>query len=289
MENRRGIVPNCKTGGLIYSVGILIYIAVSFLGQLLLTSFGANEVVYYAVGSLFSVISLFSVTFFFSIRSEARFKDISGFKKFKPEYIFIAVLLSFGMFGGLGFVNTLVGDFLVSIGLKVSTTAIPLNGVFEYVLFSVTVCVLPAVVEEVFFRGLLSSSLGNKGRISKALTIGLFFSLYHTSFSQLVYQFVYGVFLSLLADRAKSVVPSILSHFINNFAVLTFYFFDVSIDFFNPFLICSGLLCLFVAAFFLLYKNKSEKSEDNKLEFAYLYGSAGLAACAFLIIAGAII
>ena len=77
--------------------------------------------------------------------------------------------------------------------------------------------VLPAVVEELVFRGVLARSLAT--RYSPAIGIGIsavLFGLYHIVPAQMVSTFFLGLALAFITLRARSVVPAMIVHFLNN-------------------------------------------------------------------------
>ena len=126
-----------------------------------------------------------------------------------------------------------------------------------------------------------------------ALSVGLCFSLYHCSFSQLIYQFIYGVALTLLVISAKSVIPCIIAHLLNNLTVLVLDYFKINIDLFNPILIVIGLVLLvlfFVIAILDIVKEQKEKSTLEKDEVSkslkgfYLFAFFGMLLCLVLIL-----
>lgn len=79
------------------------------------------------------------------------------------------------------------------------------------------IALVPAVCEEVLFRGVLLRALGTRFVPAVAITLtALAFSAYHLSLLQLVPTFTLGLLLGLLAVRADSIVPAILAHLVNN-------------------------------------------------------------------------
>lgn len=88
--------------------------------------------------------------------------------------------------------------------------------------------ILPAISEELIFRGIIQKSLSTKltGFATIMMTTFLFV-LIHGSLGQTVYQFIVGILLSYLAYVGGSVVYSIILHMLNNFLVLLFSCFDI--------------------------------------------------------------
>jgi len=76
---------------------------------------------------------------------------------------------------------------------------------------------LPAVCEEILFRGVLARSLGRRLPIAVAAAISAaVFAGYHLSLVQALPTFTLGLVLALIAIRADSVVPAMVAHAINN-------------------------------------------------------------------------
>jgi membrane protease YdiL (CAAX protease family) len=76
---------------------------------------------------------------------------------------------------------------------------------------------LPALCEEILFRGVLARALGRRLSIAGAAAISAaVFAAYHLSVVQALPTFTLGFVLGLLAIRADSVAPAIVAHAINN-------------------------------------------------------------------------
>ena len=76
---------------------------------------------------------------------------------------------------------------------------------------------VPALCEEVLFRGVLARSLGRHLRvIAAAAASGLIFALYHHSIVQTLPTFSLGVMLGVVAIRADSIAPTFVAHALNN-------------------------------------------------------------------------
>jgi membrane protease YdiL (CAAX protease family) len=77
--------------------------------------------------------------------------------------------------------------------------------------------VLPALAEEIVFRGVLARALAARLGATVAIAISAAtFALYHLFPPQVVSTFVLGLVLGLLAVRSRSIVPSIIVHVLNN-------------------------------------------------------------------------
>lgn len=256
---------NARNGGYFYAGMIALYVLISFLGQALMGALAPTDsTVYIAVCSTFSALSMTAVLVFAMRFSGKSLKFFVGDNK-GAKFIPLSLLLSVAMFCGLGFVNDSIANAFVSLGLKVNGINVPLETTGQFILFSVLIALVPAVIEELFFRGLLLKCLDRTKTIYAVLISALCFSLYHASVTQLVYQFVYGVALALLFKTAKSILPCIVAHFANNFAVLCFQFFGVNVDLYDFILILVGLICLLGFFVMVVYNNlKAVKDGESQ-------------------------
>ncbi len=76
---------------------------------------------------------------------------------------------------------------------------------------------IPAICEEVLFRGAVQRAIATRLFAPAAIVLSsLIFSAYHMSPIQLVPTFTLGLALGALAWRADSIAPAMLAHFLNN-------------------------------------------------------------------------
>ena len=81
---------------------------------------------------------------------------------------------------------------------------------------------LPAVCEEILFRGVLARSLGRSASLLvAALVSAVVFSAYHLSLVQALPTLSLGVLLAVIAIRADSIAPTMVAHAINNTLAIT--------------------------------------------------------------------
>ena len=80
---------------------------------------------------------------------------------------------------------------------------------------------IPALFEESLFRGVILGNIrGEAGELNSVFLTGMCFALFHASAVQTLYQFICGCVFALLALRARSLVPCMLAHFLNNAAII---------------------------------------------------------------------
>lgn len=120
--------------------------------------------------------------------------------------VFLGIANAANLFGGL------LGHLL---GTEGSATSLPAGGSALVVNF-ISLCVIPAILEELFFRGALQGLMRPCGSTAAIFAPALLFALLHMDLAQGITAFVCGVFLGWLTERTGSVLPGMLLHFVNN-------------------------------------------------------------------------
>ena len=88
---------------------------------------------------------------------------------------------------------------------------------YELILSLLVMAVLPAFVEEFLFRGLILTTLLPYGRTVAVLCSALLFGVMHQNADQLLYATAAGLVLGYVYVQTRSIWPSVLIHFCNNF------------------------------------------------------------------------
>lgn len=129
-------------------------------------------------------------------------------------FVFLGAANAANLFGGL--LNYLFG-------VEVTGTALASGGLALFTQF-LALCVVPAITEELLFRGALQGLMRPSGSAAAIFAPALLFALLHLDLTQGLTAFVCGVFLGWLAERSGSILPGMLLHFCNNtLAFLTLY------------------------------------------------------------------
>ena len=139
------------------------------------------------------------------------------------KYYFLAICLQIGLFA-LAELNGIFLTWLEQFGYKSQEIQLPKLDGFGVVGVLFVVAVLPAVTEELIFRGILLDGLKkNFPSWAAVLLCGGIFAVYHQRPEQTIYQFCCGAAYALLALRAGSVLPTVLAHFLNNALIIILY------------------------------------------------------------------
>ncbi len=185
-------------------------------------------------------------------------------QKCHPKYYLLAFLMQLGLLS-LGELNTLFLRFLEKFGYQNVEILLPSLDGFGFVGVFLTVAVLPAFTEEVFFRGIFLRESKSLPLWSKLLFCGAFFSLYHQNPAQTIYQFICGVAFALVAVRAGSFLPTVLAHFLNNAVIVVLYKLGIAAYPLPVYivLIIVSVISLIVTMVYLFVFDKQEKQEEN--------------------------
>ena len=143
--------------------------------------------------------------------------------QWSPLFCIIAFL-------GLTNLGNVVGGLITRLtGSAGEATALPAGGT-ELALAYLTLCLLPAIGEELFFRGALQGLMRPCGSAAAIFAPALLFALLHLDLAQGITAFLGGLFLGWLAERTGSILPCMLLHLINN----TIAFADISLQLYAP-------------------------------------------------------
>ncbi len=191
-----------------------------------------NDVVL-AISSILSPVTM--ITFFFVYNHKRNIKNteaVTDGEKVSLLPISISIVLAIiCIFLFTPFMN-LINNAFISWGYVVDNT-IPMQDLMSengwyFLLGLVIFAVLPAIAEELIFRGIIQKSLSSryKGHVVVIVT-ALIFTFIHGSLNQTLYQFLVGIMLSFLSLVGGSLVYSMILHFLNNALVLVFSCFDI--------------------------------------------------------------
>lgn len=130
-------------------------------------------------------------------------------------------------FGCMYFIGGI--DHLLSLGgYKLSGIDLPVDNSGWLLLSIILLALLPAIFEELVFRGILLNGLRDGlGDIPALFMSAFLFAIMHGSIQQLIYTFILGVVLGWIAMRTGSTFSSMLVHFLNNTIVVVINYFTV--------------------------------------------------------------
>lgn len=231
-----------------------IYFLIALFAQLMEPE-TANVVLFYANFSTQLVLA--GAVIIFLARFRLTLPEV-GVRKAKPMPCIIGVVFACGAVFVGSFVEMFFSAFLGLIGYQTSSviTDIPMDGGLVFLALFL-IAVMPAIFEELIFRGIILESTKKLGTLQACLINGFLFSLFHCNPSQTGYTFVLGAVFAFVAIRTGSVIPSMIVHFLNNgYSVILMYFGIYEIPALAGFIILGVSFVIFgLGLFYFLKKN----------------------------------
>ena len=138
----------------------------------------------------------------------------------KKSSLYVAILFGIGLV--FIYCSSFVNYFLVNLVTDYSQFSseflwfVELKHPYQMVIYFISYAIIPALVEEILFRGTVCRSLTVYGKGTAVVISALLFALMHTNIEQMLYTFVAGLFFGLLYVETKSVLAPILLHLVNN-------------------------------------------------------------------------
>ena len=279
-----------REAGVSYSLAAGVTIVLSFVLSLILLMIGVGQEAegqdwYKYLGFLLAQVSFLAAALFFFRRTRTSVKKF--YRGCKWYYFVIALLLQFGLLFSLNFLNDYFVKLLDLFGYHASfVDSVPSLDGWKLLPALLVIALLPAILEETVFRGVIFGSMqeGGWGTLSAVLISGALFSLFHGNPEQTVYQFLCGAAFALLAQRAGSILPGMLAHFVNNALILTLEACGIDLSAL-PF---AGMVTLYVlsavsligSAVWLILQKKNVRGGVKMGKLFFFAAAAGIAICA---------
>ena len=189
----------------------------------------------------FSIIYMLlsEVVFFclyFAYNKFNRIEQKSCNLSFKKANVWTCLLCIFaGIFACLGFVLLIEGVFgnmFNAMGLlpKPGESFEPPNDTVGYYFLNLLLLgIMPAICEELVFRGMIFQGLKEKFKpFTSVLLTALLFALMHQNIIQFIYPLILGFVLTVVMDKTNNLIYPMIIHFFNNFTTLTVDFLSSS-------------------------------------------------------------
>ena len=261
---KQGTIP--ATGDIIISLVVLL-LAMIYVGGIV----SARD---QFIGTVVTQMMIAAVPLALTWYMKSDRKKLFNLQKPKKEMLLGSILLYIGTY----FVMFVLGSVLMQV-FPDSTQGLEMafDEMINHHVIAVTlvIAVMPAIGEELLFRGLVFGSLRNRYKIGWAILItGFLFGAFHTSIVKLIPTGMLGACFAYVVYKSGSIFVSMALHFVNNFVSVLAMKYPVTIEKFLPFLTQEEFttaellvitvvgIAFTVAGFmFMNRKTKSEKTE----------------------------
>ncbi|MFA6947943.1 MAG: CPBP family intramembrane glutamic endopeptidase [Eubacteriales bacterium] len=145
-----------------------------------------------------------------------------------PRHPLCCIAGALGIMQAAGIVSDSVLNFFYSFGFDISTDYyqyVPSTAP-EIITLFISLVIIPAVFEELLFRGVILSRLARFGPSFGIVVSGVLFGLMHCSTSQFFYACVGGMVMAYLTLTSGSVWLAVFIHMLNNLISFAFIFID---------------------------------------------------------------
>ncbi len=230
-------------GGTLFTVLFGTIVSIIFTGILQLIGANPDGIYESALTYVFySPLAVFLPYFIAAKGSKNKFSEMITFDKHSPALGTGVVLMGFlGMVAGNIASNIFIMLFpsLSNISDMISTNAA--SNYTELIVEILYMAAIPAIFEELAFRGVVLKMLRPYGDVFAIVMSSLAFALIHGNFIQIPMTFCAGLFMGYAYVRTGNLWSSVIIHFINNslavliptiierYPVLNAFWFDIAI------------------------------------------------------------
>lgn len=207
------------------SKGLLMFLILQTLVTLVynvLYLFGLEQSIWSYVFTV--ILDLCFVGCVYGVAGPKNIDTIENLKLRKaPNLMQILVCVGISVLCLFGFspLTNLFLELMSGIGYTSTSSSIVISNFSTYIMYVMLICVLPAVCEEILFRGLICNGLKKMGNVTAVFGSAFLFMIMHGGPDQTVHQFILGVVLALVFLTTNNLWASIIVHFLNNFIAVT--------------------------------------------------------------------
>ncbi len=146
-----------------------------------------------------------------------RISDLIEFKLKKSNNLIYILLLGASFCSFANIAVSYAGAIFSSFGVEydVNFGDNP-RGILGFMLSFIATAIIPALVEEFAFRGILLGSLKKFGEGFAVLVSSVLFGAMHGNFQQIPFAFLVGLILGFITLKCQSIIPAMIIHCYNN-------------------------------------------------------------------------
>lgn len=195
----------------------LIYILINFISSFILVSITSSIKIDPMVFNILGQLLAFIPMIFIGVKlQQDSAKTVLSLGKTSFIDIFLGVMLTIvlmpiinllSLFGVMFFPNN------VAVTLEIAYNS-PL------IISIISICIIPAIFEELLFRGIVFTGFKNLSLNKACIMGGLIFAIAHFDLQQALYTFFIGYIFCRIVYLTKSIWPCVATHFCINFSQL---------------------------------------------------------------------
>ncbi len=267
---KKGTMPSQSDGIIMYAFGLVLLI---YVGSLVQLKFGM-------AGLAMTQIMIISLPLLFAYYIKSNFKKVFNLKLPTIKQIFGAISLWIGTYTIVMLITQLL-LYLFPQSMEVVEGLNEALFIEDSLLLNILiVACMPAVCEEIFFRGFLLSAFRNNKKSYKSAIIitGILFGFMHMDFIRMIPTGILGISFAYAVCKTNSIFIGMIMHFLNNGLAVLVSHYTANLELakegsevvaltFNQVMIylIIGLLFITLGSRLLKRMNKTEKV-NNKIK-----------------------
>lgn len=201
----------CKKANWFFLIMFVFTVAGSYALAALMYAGGIELPLWFQMIQTYLVMAVPTVIFMLIVKMNPAKK--LPFRVLKPADAGLSVLFGYMMVPMMIFLNFVTMLFVEN---HLQDTSNNLFYAYPFVVQLLLMAVIPGIVEEFIFRGVIYHSYRKNGVLGAALLSALCFGLFHMNFNQFFYAFVLGIVFALLVEATSSLFSSMLAHIAAN-------------------------------------------------------------------------
>ncbi len=266
---KKGTMPNVSDGVVLYAIGVVLLI---YVGRYVQLKFGMT-------GIALTQLIIIGLPLLFAYYIKSDFKKVFSLKMPRFKHLIGATSLWMGTYLIVFVITNIILYYFPQNQEIVEGLNDALFTKDNLLLNLGLVALMPAICEEVFFRGfILTSFKHNKKSYSGAIVAsGILFGMMHMDFIRIVPTSILGMAFAYVVCKTNSIGVSMFMHFLNNgFAVVVTYFSSKMLEnvetttttylSFNQLFVFLILSIMFISVAVLLFKEKKSLKKYNIVE-----------------------
>lgn len=266
---KKGTMPSVSDGIVLYAIGLVLLI---YVGSYVQLKFGMT-------GIALTQLMIIGLPLLFAYYIKSDFKKMFSLKLPRFKHLIGATSLWIGTYLIVFVITNIILYYFPQNQEIVEGLNDALFTQDNLLLNLCLVALMPAICEEVFFRGFVLTSFKHNKKSNRGAIVasGILFGMMHMDFIRIVPTSILGMAFAYAVCKTNSIGVSMFMHFLNNgFAVVVTYFstkmlenVETTTTTYLPFSQLFVLLIfsiMFISVAVLLFKEKRSLKESNMVE-----------------------
>jgi len=180
-------------------------------------AFNGSNAYIYIIGIINELAFAITPLSYSKVLGQNYYKDMGFKKKISVFQVLMLILLTITLIVAIGPIADFIVQGLLNSGFDAtSILSLKVNSSLSLVLGIIFLAIVPGIVEEILFRGMIARAFSRKSFIFAIFMCGLLFGIMHGNPIQLVHQMFLGALCSIVYFATGSIYAPIIIHITNN-------------------------------------------------------------------------